>query len=317
MFAGLLPGLIKGAISIGGGLLQQRSARKAAREERNVAVQDDLERFVRLREGAEMAGFNPLTALQYGGTSQGSFPSGVAPLASIGAITGGTQSIADEFTGEAAQRRMRESLETDLAKVRLDQAIAELKAGPSPGLGRSVPQSAVGYQPRRSGIFRQSDDVQRAYVPANEDALAPGRKVDMRDVEDYPGFFRDSNAITDFFTGGKPIYLPGSSGNVDDLTQQGVKLAYTLPQVGYHVTRRLSSSSAPGRGVNEASLALSAMRRLEQSEGFQRVRPALDAAGRKLRGISLPTLGKTATQYIGNYEIAPPVRTFADPYEGF
>lgn len=56
--------IIGAGINLLGGLLGGRSARRAEARQRAMAIEDQAEQFVRLRDAAEKAGFNPLTALQ-------------------------------------------------------------------------------------------------------------------------------------------------------------------------------------------------------------------------------------------------------------
>ncbi len=57
------PAVIGAAGSLLGGILNRNSAKSAAATNRNWALQDQAEQFVRLRAAAEKGGFNPLTVL--------------------------------------------------------------------------------------------------------------------------------------------------------------------------------------------------------------------------------------------------------------
>lgn len=192
-------GLIGGIVSsVAGGLLKRRDAKK----ERQRSLGDDAMRFVRLREGAEAAGFNPLTALEYGGTIA-SHPSGVAPLASHQALRGVVQSVSDKVTGRAERERVRDQLEIDLAKVRLDQAIAEVQAARVPALGRASRVSAIG---RLTGSGPLSTRTGDAIDPRNTNPIAGNRKKEILELPNTPGVFEIENAVT-----GGPVTIPGDS----------------------------------------------------------------------------------------------------------
>lgn len=105
-----------------GGLVGSRENRR----QEAAARQDDFTRFTRLREGAEAAGFNPLTALMYGGTSS-AMPS-VAPISLSSFVRDGFEAASDEITGAAAQRRAGQRLQNELSQLRIEQARAELAA---------------------------------------------------------------------------------------------------------------------------------------------------------------------------------------------
>lgn len=162
--------------SVGMGLLGRRDARKAedraradAKASRKVALEDDRQRFVRLREAAELGGFNPLTALNSG--YQTSLPSGflsASDTLAAGAMRQAATSDAASFynttkgleidarraavdEGNLALDRERLSLERE----RLQASILSSPYGPShnfrtgpsmgqsaPGLGQSRPSSA-------------------------------------------------------------------------------------------------------------------------------------------------------------------------------
>lgn len=121
--------LISGGASLLGGIFGRKAEKRAAARNRANEIEDARLKFTRLRESAELGGFNPLTALETTGGAGFAFSGGnVAPLASIAMITNGIREASKAFTGEAAQEQRRYDLETDLAKVRLDQVKAEIQA---------------------------------------------------------------------------------------------------------------------------------------------------------------------------------------------
>ncbi|AXH74965.1 MAG: DNA pilot protein [Microviridae sp.] len=122
-----------------GGLFGNRSAKKAAAKQRAQALEDERLKFTRLRESAELGGFNPLTALAGGGLSGLSgLPSSAPPLASTEMLSGALSDITDEFTGVASQQRARDQLELELAKIKVDQAKTELVHRQKPSAANNV-----------------------------------------------------------------------------------------------------------------------------------------------------------------------------------
>lgn len=122
IIAAAAPAIIGGVLSSHAQKKQNRSNQKQAQHERAMALEDDATRFTRLRTSAQISGFNPLTALQYGGTTSG-FGSG--RVANQVFDWGPTASAAmtaalPELTGQAGIARTREQLEQDLLKVQTD-----------------------------------------------------------------------------------------------------------------------------------------------------------------------------------------------------
>lgn len=224
-------GLIGGIVSsVAGGLLQKREAKKARKQ----SLEDEAQRFMRLREGAEAAGFNPLTALQYGGSGLASHPSGIAPLASTQAIQGVIKSVSDYATGATERQRVRDQLDIDLAKVRLDQAVAQVQAARVPPLGRSAAMSASG---RVTGSGPLSTRTGKAIDPRNTNPIAGNREKDILELSNSPGVFEMENAIT-----GGPITIPGDSEpwGIDELATAAIVGG---PQVVYNHRKSLTPDS--------------------------------------------------------------------------
>lgn len=112
--------------SIAGAVIGGIFKKKAAKDAHASAVSDTLLQLPRLRQSAEDAGFNPLTALLANGG--GSFNAGgmqAAPLASASVIQNAVDSVSDEFTGKAEIERQKDKTNLELAKVELER----LKSG--------------------------------------------------------------------------------------------------------------------------------------------------------------------------------------------
>lgn len=73
MLLGLGVSVVQGLFGMGA----ERRARRDAARARKVALADEKVRFVRLRESAELGGFNPLTVLESGFSGPSALPSGV------------------------------------------------------------------------------------------------------------------------------------------------------------------------------------------------------------------------------------------------
>lgn len=114
---GPLGGAIGGTI---GGLIDGKREDNANEGQSRTAENANRDRFVRLREDAEKAGFNPITALENGGLSTAGTTYQKAPLASLDMIAGNIRDLGMELTGEAAQERGRQKLVDDLEKEKLE-----------------------------------------------------------------------------------------------------------------------------------------------------------------------------------------------------
>lgn len=113
-------GILSGLISAGLNLFSKKSARRDA-------INDQINKLPRLRESAEKAGFNPLTALlATGGSGFGMTGVQAPPLASFAAVLG---EIADDAVErrrkqEASMRDAREGAAKAVELVRREEAAA-------------------------------------------------------------------------------------------------------------------------------------------------------------------------------------------------
>ncbi|MEP3530115.1 MAG: hypothetical protein ABJN39_20240 [Sulfitobacter sp.] len=111
--------------SIAGGLLGGIFQKKSEKRQNAYAVENTLKSLPRLRQSAEDAGFNPLTALLAGGG--GGFNAGapnVAPLASASVIQGVVQDASDKFTGEDQEQKARQKVRDDIERLQLERLAA-------------------------------------------------------------------------------------------------------------------------------------------------------------------------------------------------
>lgn len=119
LLAAVAPSFIGGIFSSSAQKRQNRAAQKQAQHERAVALEDDASRFERVRDAAVRGGFNPLTALQFGGTT-GGFGSGRAMNQVFDwgpTVSQALTAAMPELTGQADVARQREQLEQDLLKA--------------------------------------------------------------------------------------------------------------------------------------------------------------------------------------------------------
>lgn len=180
----VLPSLIGGIAN----RADQRSADRRAAQERETALADDANRFVRLRDGAVAAGFNPLTALQYGGTTTG-LPGGVGPVLSTSQFwEAGARAATDEWTGAAAQRRETQRLQNRLTELAIEGAEAELRSGVNASGYASSAASGYGSAAALSGggqTFTAGENRQ-VRIAGYDVAHMPGYS-DTEDVETVYG----------------------------------------------------------------------------------------------------------------------------------
>lgn len=131
-------GLIKGGLDLLGGIFGRRSEKKrAALELHNQRMQ-----FIRLREAAELGGFNPLTVL---GANPGAGMVNTQPALSSGEfITRALSTGVDTYFNSKAQERdaERDALEKALMREELKQMQNQGKAAASAlAFGYAIPQS--------------------------------------------------------------------------------------------------------------------------------------------------------------------------------
>lgn len=198
-----------------GGLFGRSSAKKARRQ----AIEDERLKFVRLREAAELGGFNPLTGLQNGGLNglSGLPSGGLPPLASAQMMTQALSAASDELTGVNTQKRQQQQLDMDLTKIKIEAAKAQLAAA------RALPvaSGAVGGGAARLGRATTPGTgvlTTAAQAPGNYSFNpAPGREVERKPAENIPGYMQVENTIT-----GKPVWVMGSDGDPWDPIQTGM-----------------------------------------------------------------------------------------------
>lgn len=199
-----------------GGLFGNKSAKKAAAQERAWALEDQAEQFVRLRAAAEKAGFNPLTAL---GAAPYSGMVNATPAASNAymgtAIADSALMMADSLakTRAAAMGRSVEDLnrQKNILTRKLRDATLRPKVGGvydgartfgtgaanagTSGLSRPTGSNSVAAAGR--GDSRMAGTLGRGGQPLLEvDPIDPRRAVDNRPVNTTSGFLVVDNPWT-------------------------------------------------------------------------------------------------------------------------
>ena len=205
-------------LGIGGKILGGILANNAEKRERAQSLNDVQQQFVRLREAAELAGFNPLSVL---GTSSG-IPEAGTPSAS-GAYMG--SAIADSALMLADDLSRKQSMGT-LSKVnRLESENAELSsrltmATLRPKVGgvysqRGVNGAPFGMASLAAGVVRPSPVVTGgALTPLQAvDPVDPRRQTQPLAIPDESGFAVVDNPVTGRFR------IPMVAGEVPDVFQ--------------------------------------------------------------------------------------------------
>jgi len=141
-----------GGAKILSGIFGRKSEKRAAARARAQQLEDGRQQFVRLRESAELGGFNPLTALMGGGLGgvTGLSSGTISPLASIEMISNGIQDVGFQFTDRAAIEAQKARAELDLAKIQMDNLKAKAKTAPT------LRRAASNPPPRREMLSRPS-----------------------------------------------------------------------------------------------------------------------------------------------------------------
>lgn len=192
--------------------------KKAASKNRAQGVEDTLLQLPRLRQSAEDAGFNPLTALlATGGQGFNNIPGGAAPLASSQVLSGAIQGVSDLFTEPDKAAEERQRVQDRIQELRLER----LEAGDAGDVfARTAGVAGLGSRPAQS-------NAPDGYFPVGT-ALSPHRDIDVAEVQSIPGFYELDNAMTRW-SGGR-VYLPGDQleGDLDNLI---IGTALAVPQM--------------------------------------------------------------------------------------
>lgn len=239
-----------GILSVVSSVLGALSAAKGLRDKpKERSPRDNLLSQARgAREAAEKYGFNPLTMLQYGqtGASTG-LMGGTPPLASAEALTGNLAALDRELSGDADRERAEKQLELELARVKLDQlkagaglvqrtehAADRVGRGPSP-MGRRAATVAT---PAGSSLPRPSMGRSPSVAPPvqSDNFSDPFHERKMEKLPNTGFVFEVQNT----WTGGEPITLPGTDGEVPDIDQWPTIIAFGAPQVFGNWQRRVA-----------------------------------------------------------------------------
>lgn len=138
-------GLLSGGMKLLGGLFGNSEAKREGKAARAWELNQQEFGLLRMRHAAELAGFNPLTALNATGGGP-SFPGGGGSsgpaLASQAFLTGAMTDFSDVVSGEASRRRAANDLEIALQKVKLEalrSGVVQVKPSATASVGSGLP----------------------------------------------------------------------------------------------------------------------------------------------------------------------------------
>lgn len=160
MVGPLVAPLVGAAGSLAGGLLGQSSERRAAKQAREWALEDQAQQFVRHRAASELAGFNPLATLGFSGagmvgqTSAGGgnyMGTAIADAAMIAADAVAKRSDAGKLSDVQAQNR---ALSRKVQSLTLRPKIGGIYAqrGVTPNLKQALGVHDGSVDTQRSGV---------------------------------------------------------------------------------------------------------------------------------------------------------------------
>jgi hypothetical protein len=156
-----------------------------------------------------------------GGAGFGDYGAAIPPLATANFLSSAASSVAQEMTGEAATRRATERAQYEMAQISLDRmrsGVGGVGGNQNP-LQVANPTKMIVSGPSRpvSPRLRSGKTVHETPIPPDDtpytDRVSPvdkGRGFEADPVISVPGVMEMQND----WTGPKPIYLPGSDGEV-------------------------------------------------------------------------------------------------------
>lgn len=218
----MLGALIGAGSSIVGGLLSKKSAenqqKRAAKDRKNEVIN----RPSWIREGAEKAGFNPLTYMGVNGASTPGASGGPGP----GAALASSIARAGEYFGDAIYQQSvdakmaqtQEAAKRQLERVRRDQRRVQPKLSPSTVRRSSDPS-------------RTAEGIEPKMAPYDED-----REMEKLTATDGPGVTTIDN---DFLPG--PIHVPGDGGEPWGWDEVLTATMFGVPQTIYQGGKKIGN----------------------------------------------------------------------------
>jgi hypothetical protein len=213
-------GSIAGAVI--GGLFQA----KAAKEQRKQAIADQEQQFVRMRDAAEKAGFNPLTALRLtGGQGFGGLPT-FSKYAAFGNVAMG---ITDAFINRPIDKYNKEIRELELEQRRADLEIAKQTLGAmSKATAMGITGSNKGNNPEATNSRTAITTPLGTTTPAN---VSDAEAVEQRYGDIAQEIYGATTLLSDLY----------NSGLISAETAFGKKPSYNNPGRGKMVKKRLET----------------------------------------------------------------------------
>lgn len=216
--------------SLGGSILSGLFAKKQQETEREWSLDDVKQQFVRLREGAELAGYNPLSVL---GTASGIPAAGASTAGFMGqAIADSGLMLADNLartqsaqnlTKVNALQMQNHDLNEQLTRATLRPnvggvyerraAVPSLRAALGGSDGAVSSSNGLQYGPRVSGVDARSGGL---FPPiALVDSVDPRREVDVLKVPSDPGY----TIVDNPYIPGGSFRVPMIAGEIPESTQ--------------------------------------------------------------------------------------------------
>lgn len=233
--------------------------REWAQEDYAQQKADMSDQFVRIRDAAQKAGFNPLTALASGAPMVPTAAGGLAgysamapqaasanfmgpPLASTEMLVNGVQDVGNILSGREALDIAEQKSRIELNRIQAEQLGALPMLNTRGGASRRAAASvAAGDAPSGwTGGFAPT--FWRKGSPLDAD-----RSVEMDATHNVGGFIEIEND----WTGGGAVYAPGSDGDVMDLDELLVAGAFAYPQVIWRNFKAGISNPAPNSVVGK------------------------------------------------------------------
>lgn len=227
-----MAGLIAGGLKLLGGWLAARSARKAEARQRAWAVEDQSEQFVRLRDAAEKAGFNPLTALR---ANPGGGMVNPTPALASG------QFVADALTGSVDTYFNAKAQERDAERDMLEKALMREELRAMQAQGRAVTRAgmAFGFEVPQANNYTGTGSANSAPALAdpNGPRAANGRSGDPPALVAFGRKWEGSGAFD------KGQVIEDNLG--DSFVAWPIQLGLATDMVGYTIGKELGVVKAP------------------------------------------------------------------------
>lgn len=252
--------------------IQNEYNTEAAALERANSIADLKDSLPRLRESAEAAGYNPLTALSVGGAPGYASPASgvaakqaVAKLASPSLIGNVVSGVAEVVTGIEAQKAQQKRSEQQLAEINRQRTLGDVPKVAKVYRNTSSNSSATAKIPKAAGVATlgaKPATPQDNAFEAGPNSLAPGRQVDAINPANSAGVF----AINNKLTRGEDIIMPGDTEpwGIDELATAAIVGLPQLAYKGYQKLERFTSDAMEVRAASQAQMKAAERKNLQR-----------------------------------------------------